>query len=132
MAVTKHNFLVTEARDIPRIVREAFHIATTGRPGPVLVDIPKDIVDPVNPRSAMDWYEPTDDVMDLPGYQPASVVDPLLIREAVKLISTAERPVLYAGGGVLKARATYRTRGVGRTGEGPGRHHADGARRVPR
>ena len=51
-SVTKHNFLVTEAQDIPRIVHEAFHIATTGRPGPVLVDIPKDIVDPVNPRSA--------------------------------------------------------------------------------
>ena len=106
MAVTKHNFLVTEARDIPRIVREAFHIATTGRPGPVLVDIPKDIVDPVNPRSAMDWYEPTDDVMDLPGYRPATVADPALISEAAKLISAAERPVLYAGGGVLKARAT--------------------------
>ena len=49
MAVTKHNFLVTEAQDIPRIIHEAFHIATTGRPGPVLVDIPKDIVDPRNP-----------------------------------------------------------------------------------
>ena len=68
MAVTKHNFLVTEAQDIPRTVKEAFHIATTGRPGPVLVDIPKDIVDPKNPRSAMEW---TGDVeMDLPGYHP--------------------------------------------------------------
>ena len=70
MAVTKHNFLVTEAQDIPRIIHEAFHIATTGRPGPVLVDIPKDIVDPRNPRSAMTWYEPTDDIMELPGYRP--------------------------------------------------------------
>ena len=52
-SITKHNFLVTEAQDIPRTIKEAFHIATTGRPGPVLVDVPKDIVDPGNPRSAM-------------------------------------------------------------------------------
>ena len=76
LSVTKHNFLVTEAQDIPRIVHEAFHIATTGRPGPVLVDIPKDIVDPRNPRSAMTWYEPTDDIMELPGYRPARRATP--------------------------------------------------------
>src|ERR687887_2306315 len=71
-SVTKHNELVTEAADIPRVIREAFHIATTGRPGPVLVDIPKDIVDPKNPRSRMDWYWPTDrEVTEgLPGYKP--------------------------------------------------------------
>ena len=67
-SVTKHNFLVTEAADIPRTIREAFHIATTGRPGPVLVDIPKDIVDPQHPNSAMEWYWP--DELDLPGYKP--------------------------------------------------------------
>ena len=106
LAVTKHNFLVTEASDIPRIVHEAFHIATTGRPGPVLVDVPKDIVDPANPRSAMTWYEPTDDIMDLPGYRPVGAGDPELIAEAVRYICAAERPVLYVGGGVLKSRAT--------------------------
>ena len=102
-SVTKHNFLVSDAQDIPRTIKEAFHIATTGRPGPVLVDIPKDIVDPGNPRSAMEW---TDDVeMDLPGYNPRTDVDPAAIRAAAEMIRAAERPVLYVGGGVLKARA---------------------------
>ena len=102
-SVTKHNFLVSEAQDIPRTIKEAFHIATTGRPGPVLVDIPKDIVDPDNPRSALEW---TDDVeMDLPGYSPRTEVDPAAIAAAADLIRAAERPVLYVGGGILKARA---------------------------
>ena len=103
MAVTKHNFLVTEAQDIPRTVKEAFHIATTGRPGPVLVDIPKDIVDPKNPRSAMEWAGDVE--MDLPGYHPRTGVDQSAIEAAADLIRTAERPILYVGGGVLKARA---------------------------
>ncbi len=101
--ITKHNFLVTEAADIPRTIREAFHIATTGRPGPVLVDIPKDIVDPKNPRSAMEWYWP--ETVDLPGYHPLTNGDPDAIRAAAELIVRAERPVIYAGGGILKARA---------------------------
>jgi acetolactate synthase-1/2/3 large subunit len=101
--ITKHNELVTEAADIPRVIREAFHIATTGRPGPVLVDIPKDIVDPTNPRSAMEWYWP--DSVDLPGYHPQVDGDPALVEAAARLILQAERPVIYAGGGILKARA---------------------------
>jgi acetolactate synthase-1/2/3 large subunit len=106
-SVTKHNFLVTEAADIPRVIREAFHIATTGRPGPVLVDIPKDIVDPTNPRSAMTWYWPTDAevIAGLPGYRPTTTGHPKQIKEAAALILAAERPVIYAGGGILKARA---------------------------
>ncbi len=104
MPVTKHNFLVTEAQDIPRIVHEAFHIATTGRPGPVLIDVPKDIVDPQNPRSAMEWYDPGP--IDLPGYRPLTNGDPKLIRRAAELMMRAERPVIYAGGGILKARAS--------------------------
>ena len=106
-SVTKHNELITQARDIPRIIREAFHIATTGRPGPVLIDIPKDIVDPMNPNSAMDWYWPTDEevVAGLPGYRPTTKGHPKKIKEAADLICKASRPVLYVGGGVLKARA---------------------------
>ena len=103
MSVTKHNFLVTEAQDIPRVVKEAFHIATTGRPGPVLVDIPKDIVDPGNPASATEW---SDDIeMDLPGYDLDTGVDASDIAAAADMIRSAERPVLYVGGGILKARA---------------------------
>ncbi len=107
LSVTKHNYLVTDARDIPRIVREAFHIATTGRPGPVLIDIPKDIVDPKNPRSAMDWYWPTDTEIEqgLPGYRPTTKGHPRMIKEAAALIGRSQRPVIYAGGGILKARA---------------------------
>ncbi len=102
-SVTKHNELITEAQDIPRVIREAFHIATTGRPGPVLVDVPKDIVDPKNPRSQMEWYWP--DSVDLPGYKPTTRGHPRMIREAAKLIGESRRPVIYAGGGILKARA---------------------------
>jgi acetolactate synthase I/II/III large subunit len=102
-SVTKHNELVTDAQDIPRIIREAFHIATTGRPGPVLVDIPKDIVDPTNPRSAMEWYWP--ESVDLPGYKPTTKGNGRKIREAADLIGQSRRPVIYAGGGILKARA---------------------------
>jgi len=99
LGVTKHNWLVTDAADIPRIVREAFHIATTGRPGPVLIDFPKDVA-----NSSMEWYWPDD--VDLPGYQPASHPDPEAIRAAASLVLAAERPVIYAGGGILKSRAS--------------------------
>ncbi len=114
MSVTKHNYLVTDARDIPRIIREAFHIATTGRPGPVLVDIPKDIVDPKNPRSAMDWYWPTDDDIEagLPGFKPTLHGHPKMIKEAARLISESRKPVIYAGGGILKARAAEALRAL--------------------
>jgi acetolactate synthase I/II/III large subunit len=103
MAVTKHNFLVQSAQDIPQVIHDAFHIATTGRPGPVLVDVPKDIVDPANPRSAMEWYEPTGH--DLPGYRPRVEPDADAITAAAELISRANQPILYTGGGILKARA---------------------------
>jgi acetolactate synthase I/II/III large subunit len=98
MGVTKHNWLVTSADDIPRVIREAFHIATTGRPGPVLVDVPKDVS-----TSMMDWYWP--ESVELRGYLPPSQPDSEAIAAAVELIVAAERPVLYVGGGVLKSRA---------------------------
>jgi acetolactate synthase-1/2/3 large subunit len=105
--VTKHNELVTRAEDIPLVIRQAFHIATTGRPGPVLVDIPKDIVDGNNPASRMDWYWPSDDdvIASLPGYKPTTKGHPRKIREAAQLILSARQPVIYAGGGILNARA---------------------------
>ena len=98
MPVTKHNWLVTDARDIPRIVREAFHIASTGRPGPVLIDLPKDIA-----NQEMDWYWP--DAVDLPGYRPNVKGHPKQIKDAARLMAQAKRPVIYAGGGILHARA---------------------------
>jgi acetolactate synthase I/II/III large subunit len=106
-SVTKHNELITQAQDIPLMVRQAFHLATTGRPGPVLLDVPKDIVDPQNPRSAMEWYWPGDDEVaaSLPGYRPTTKGHPRMIRQAAELILQAQRPVVYAGGGILKARA---------------------------
>jgi acetolactate synthase-1/2/3 large subunit len=99
MGVTKHNWLVTDAADIPRVIREAFHVATTGRPGPVLVDIPKDVA-----LQAMEWYWP--ETIDLPGYHPSTQPDAEAIAKASELIVAAERPILYVGGGVLKARGS--------------------------
>src|SRR5688500_17166276 len=98
MPVTKHNWLITSAQDIPTVVREAFHVATTGRPGPVLVDIPKDIS-----NATMDWYWP--DSLDMPGFRVPQPPEAELVRRAAELIVAAERPVIYAGGGILKARA---------------------------
>jgi acetolactate synthase I/II/III large subunit len=98
MPVTKHNWLITDAEDIPRVVREAFHVATTGRPGPVLIDVPKDIS-----NQEMDWYWP--ESVDMPGYKPTLRGHPKMVKDAAKLINQAERPVIYAGGGILKARA---------------------------
>jgi len=99
LPITKHNFLVQHADQIPQTIAEAFHLALTGRPGPVLVDIPKDIL---QARASFSW-PPT---LDLPGYRPVLKPHGKQIREAAKLISAAQRPVLYVGGGVLKAHAT--------------------------
>ncbi|WP_263249097.1 acetolactate synthase large subunit [Saccharopolyspora rosea] len=98
LPITKHNFLVTDPDDIPRIIAEAFYIAASGRPGPVLVDIPKD----VQQASASFSWPPE---MKLPGYRPTSKPHGKQVREAARLIAAAQRPVLYVGGGVIKAEA---------------------------
>ena len=98
MPITKHSFLVTKPEDIAPAVASAFHIAGTGRPGPVLVDIAKDAL---QARTRFDWPRS----LDLPGYHPITKPHGKQVREAGKLILQSRRPVLYVGGGVLKARA---------------------------
>ena len=96
--ITKHNFLVTKPEDIARTIGEAFHVASTGRPGPVLVDIAKDALQATTEFS---WPVP----YDLPGYHPVTRPHARQVREAARLITESRRPVLYVGGGVIKARA---------------------------
>lgn len=99
MPVTKHNFLVTDPADIPRTIAEAFHIASTGRPGPVLVDVAKDAL---QARTTFSWP----DRVDLPGYRPVTTPHARQVREAARVLAAAHRPVLYVGGGVVKAGAS--------------------------
>ena len=99
MPISKHSFLVTNARDIPRAVAAAFHIAGTGRPGPVLVDVTKDAL-----QSMTDFEWPTD--LNLPGYRPVTKPHVKQVKEAARLILEAQKPVLYVGGGVIKASAS--------------------------
>jgi acetolactate synthase I/II/III large subunit len=103
MPITKHNFLVTDVDDIARTIAEAFHIASTGRPGPVLVDIAKDAM---QARGSFDW--PTH--LDLPGYRPVTRPHAKQIREAARLMLDSRRPVLYVGGGVVRAHAAKELR----------------------
>jgi acetolactate synthase-1/2/3 large subunit len=97
--ITKHNFLVTRAEDIARTIGEAFHLAGTGRPGPVLVDIAKDAM-----QASTDFSWPV--AFDLPGYHPVTRPHSRQVREAAKMMTEASRPVLYVGGGVIKADAS--------------------------
>ncbi|MDT5099633.1 MAG: acetolactate synthase large subunit [Mycobacterium sp.] len=99
MPITKHNFLVREGDDIPRVMAEAFHIARSGRPGPVLVDIPKDVL---QGQCTFSWPPR----IELPGYKPNTKPHNRQIREAAKLIAAARKPVLYVGGGVIRGDAT--------------------------
>ena len=98
MPATKHNYLVTSAAEIPQVLIEAKHIATTGRPGPVLVDIPKDIL-----NEEAGWVNPK--IVEMPGYKPTTIPNPKSISEAVKLIKEAKKPVLYVGGGVISSKS---------------------------
>ncbi len=103
MPATKHNYFVTDASEIPEIVHQAFHIASTGRPGPVLIDIPKNIL-----NAATVWHEPVD--LNLPGYRPTIEGHPMRVRDAIERIAAAKRPVLYVGGGIIKANAAEQLR----------------------
>src|SRR5262249_43570495 len=94
--VTKHNELVTRVERIPAAIAEAFHIAASGRPGPVLVDLPKDIL-----QAQCTWSWPPR--LDLPGYKVPGAPDQAMIAEAASMLRQAKRPVLYAGGGVIKS-----------------------------
>jgi acetolactate synthase-1/2/3 large subunit len=111
--ITKHNWLVTDPEELPRTIAAAFYVATTGRPGPVLVDVPKDVS-----NAELEWYWPSSvDELDLPGYRVPAGVDRERIAEAAALLLAAERPVIYAGGGILKGRSHAELRAlVERTG----------------
>ncbi|HWS57486.1 MAG TPA: acetolactate synthase large subunit [Actinotalea sp.] len=103
LPVTKHNFLVTNADDIPRVIAQAFHIARSGRPGPVLVDIAKTAQ---QATTTFHWPES----IDLPGYHPVTKPHAKQVREAARLLATARRPVLYVGGGAIRSGASAELR----------------------
>jgi len=103
LPITKHNFLVTDPADIPRVIAEAFHIASTGRPGPVLVDIAKSAM---QTQTTFSWPQE----LDLPGYHPVTKPHAKQIREAARLLATARRPVLYIGGGAIRSGASAELR----------------------
>ena len=99
LPVTKHNYLVMDVRDIAPVIKEAFYIASTGRPGPVLIDVPKDVL--AGEKIEFEWPES----IDLPGYTPPGEPDPGQVDAAARLINEAERPIILAGHGVLISRA---------------------------
>src|SRR6058998_1796261 len=98
MPIVKHSLMIQDPREIPEAIHEAFHIARTGRPSPVLIDVPQDL------SRADIHYEPVDEV-NLPGYQPTTEGNAKQIRLAAKALANARRPVIYAGGGVVNANA---------------------------
>src|ERR687898_1967776 len=104
LPIVKHSMMVTDPRHIPEYIHQAFHIASTGRPGPVLVDIPQDLS-----RADVD-YEPSVEAVDLPGYKPSTEGNIKQIRIAAKALANASRPVVYAGGGVINANASEELR----------------------
>jgi len=111
MPITKNNYLVKSVRDLPRILREAYYIATTGRPGPVLVDIPKDVQLTEITRKEFDrlYEEP----FELEGYESNYKGHPKQVKKAAKVLKTAKRPLIIAGAGVLKGRASAELFGTG-------------------
>src|SRR5437868_6675890 len=98
MPCVKHSWLVQDVRELPAVMKAAFHVARTGRPGPVLVDVAKDVQE-----AEFDFEYP--DEVDLPGWKPPRKVHPKQLREAARAIAQAKRPIVYAGGGVINADA---------------------------
>ena len=124
MPIVKHSWLVSAVEDIPQIFKEAFHIARSGRPGPVLIDIPKDLQ-----LSEFEFSYPRQ--VDIPGYKPSRHGHPRQIITAAEAILAAERPTLYVGGGAINCDARRADR-AGRGGPAPGGDHADGEGRRTR
>ena len=112
LPITKHNYLVTSVEELPRIIREAFHLASTGRPGPVLIDLPTDVQSAVS-----DFSYPTE--VRIPGYNPTVIGHPGQINRAAKAIARAKKPVLYAGGGVIISGASELLRQLAEKAEIP-------------
>ena len=125
MPIVKHSFMIQHPLEIPRSIHEAFHIARTGRPGPVVVDIPRICAAPTFPMSRST-------TSTCPGYQPTIEGNQKQIRLAAKALANARRPVIYAGGGVVIADAAAELTRARDLGSLSGHVHADGARWVPR
>ena len=122
----KHSFQVTDARQIPEYVHEAFHVAATGRPGPVLIDVPSDLF------SAEIDYQPRTEPVELAGYKPSTEGNIKQIRIAAKALANARRPIFYTGGGVDPRQRLRGAPRAGRVGQVPGHLDPDGPRRLPR
>ena len=122
--IVKHSWLVQDVEELPHVIKAAFHVARTGRCGPVLVDVPRDVQE-----AELDFAYP--DTVDLPGWRPPRRGHPRQIREAATPIAAAERPILYVGGGVLNAHATDELLELAEIGPPAGRDDADGEERVP-
>ncbi|TLM79786.1 MAG: acetolactate synthase large subunit, partial [Actinobacteria bacterium] len=97
--ITKHNYLVKDATELPEVIKEAFHIATTGRPGPVLIDVPVDVS-----KTEIDFVYP--DTVNLPGYKPTTRGHSKQVKQAVALVNRARKPLLYVGGGVIASEVS--------------------------
>ncbi|WP_031516765.1 biosynthetic-type acetolactate synthase large subunit [Desulfofalx alkaliphila] len=112
MPVVKHNYLVKDAEQLPKIIKRAFHIASTGRPGPVLIDLPKDVA-----HTRINFHYP--DSLDLPGYKPNYKGHPSQVANAARLIKKSKRPVIYAGGGIINSNASEQLRQLAETISAP-------------
>ena len=125
LPIVKHSMMVTDPRHIPEYIHQAFHIASTGRPGPVLVDVPQDLS-----RADIE-YEPSTEPVDLPGYKPSTEGNIKQIRIAAKALANSSRPVIYAGGGVINANASEELRELCLSDNFPVTCTRDGPGRLP-